>query len=159
MKNGWQLEFTRLFIVFISSVIIFFVFEDHPIASITPLLVYLAWLLIQLHTFQTWLQSGAKISIAGNTSGIFAIMAQHIHRTNKIHQQEKQTLKQLSNNLQEIISALPDASIVLNHDLEIMWSNQAACDLFNIHLYDDIGQRIDNLLRLPELQKLLDKEA
>ena len=159
MNNAWTTEFTRLSLVLFFTAIIEILFSPWLIATLIPITLYIAWLLLQLHHFEQWLSRGADISFAPNTSGIFEIMTQHIYRAQKQQQKEKQSFKQFSDNLHSIITALPDATVVLNSNLEIQWSNQASNDLLGIKSSQDLGQRIDNLIRQPELQPLFNPDT
>ena len=60
---------------------------------------------------------------------------------------------------QDIISGLPYATVVLNGHNEIDWANKTSAEYLNIKTKKDRGQRIDNLLRLPALYKLLSKNT
>ena len=51
--------------------------------------------------------------------------------------------------LKRNISALPDATVLLNHHFEIEWCNEPAHYLLNIHARFDQGQHIGNLIRDP----------
>lgn len=159
MNNAWNTEFTRLSLVLFFTAIIEILFNPWLIATLIPITLYIAWLLLQLHHFEQWLSRGADLSFAPNTSGIFEVMTQHIYRAQKQQQKEKQSFKQFSDNLHSIITALPDATVVLNSNLEIQWSNQASNDLLGIKSSQDIGQRIDNLIRQPELQPLFNPDT
>jgi two-component system phosphate regulon sensor histidine kinase PhoR len=50
---------------------------------------------------------------------------------------------------QESTSAMPDATLVLNAENEIEWFNKAAIMLLGLNKVQDVGQRIDNLVRTP----------
>ena len=159
MKSAWSLEFSRISVVIIFILLFGLVSQAWLIAIIVPTGIYIAWLLIQLHHFEQWLQTGAETGLAPNTSGILEIMVQHIYRAQKQQQQKTARLTQLSARFEATISALPDATLVLDQHLEIQWSNQAAIKLLGIEIPGDYGQRLDNLIRKPELQNLLQQHT
>ena len=159
MNNAWSIEFTRLFVVLFFTAIIEMFFSPWFIVTLIPIALYITWILFQLQHFEQWLKQDACISFAPNASGIFEVLTQHIHRAQKQHQKEKEAFKRFSDNLHSIITALPDATVVLNSNLEIQWSNQASNVLLGIKSSQDIGQRIDNLIRKPELQQLFNTES
>ena len=51
---------------------------------------------------------------------------------------------------------MPDAALVLSDELAIQWGNKKAQRLLGVRWPEDIGQRIDNLLRAPEFVQYLD---
>ncbi len=69
------------------------------------------------------------------------------------HKQARKRKKRLAGIVKEFrasTTALPDAAVVLDGDSNIAWFNQAAIDLLALRGNQDIGQRINNLLRHPE---------
>jgi len=50
-------------------------------------------------------------------------------------------------------AALPDATVVTNNRFEIVWANDAANRYLGIRGARDAGQRIDNLVRMPEFHE------
>lgn len=67
----------------------------------------------------------------------------------------KQKQEELLQRLNNIISALPDAVILFDDQHIIQWTNNMAFELMGINDQTDVGQRIDNLLRAPEIAKAL----
>jgi len=155
MKHAWSLEFSRIAIAIIFALLFGFASKAWFIAILIPSAIYIGWLLMQLRDFERWLSQGAQTGLAPNTSGIIEIMVQHIYRAQKQHEQKVDRLTRLSERFEATISALPDATLVLNNHLEIQWSNQASIELLGIRTPSDLGQRLDNIIRKPELQKLL----
>jgi len=71
------------------------------------------------------------------------------------HRQREDKLSQFIKRYQEATSALPDAIIILNHDDQIEWANQAAINYLGIRWPQDRGQRLANLIRHPKLIEYL----
>ena len=119
------------------------------------LLVFIAWLLLQLSRLHQWLKSGAPIENAPEAAG----SARHI--INLICAIKNENTKQQAN-LEELISrfdaatgAMPDAMLIVNDNQNIEWANPAAQKLLGIDASRDIGQRIDNIVRDPEITRYL----
>jgi two-component system, OmpR family, phosphate regulon sensor histidine kinase PhoR len=47
-------------------------------------------------------------------------------------------------------AAMPDGVVVLNSESEIVWFNRTAAQLIGLHRKQDVGLRIDNLIRHPD---------
>jgi len=56
-----------------------------------------------------------------------ASVVQHIHRSQKKNSHHKNRLNGLVKRFEATIAALPDATLVLNANLEIEWANRVAC--------------------------------
>ncbi|MBT8090244.1 MAG: phosphate regulon sensor histidine kinase PhoR [Gammaproteobacteria bacterium] len=67
----------------------------------------------------------------------------------------KQNYRTLLREIRKSTNAMPDGAVILDADYEIVVCNRAAKDLAGIKRKKDRGQRIDNILRDPELSKLL----
>ncbi len=67
----------------------------------------------------------------------------------------KQEYRQLLKEIRKSTNAMPDGAVVLNTDNEIVTCNRAASNLAGLKRKKDRGQRVDNILRDPELVKLL----
>ena len=61
----------------------------------------------------------------------------------------RKKLKNIVNRFQSSMQALPIAAIALNKNNEIEWFNRAAEKLFSLQRTRDVGNRINNLVRLP----------
>lgn len=116
---------------------------------------YGAWLLHRMSEMVRWLRTGAKPSEAPPTAGMTNEMVQLIHREKKYSRKQRERYRSTLMQFKSLAADLPDATVVLNQDHEIRWSNSAALTLLNIHPEKDRGQRIDNLIRLPEFREFL----
>ncbi len=116
---------------------------------------YVAWLLQRMNDMVMWLDSGAKPSAAPPTTGMTDDMVELIHREKKYSRKQKIRYRSTLAQFNSLAADLPDATVVLNQDFEIRWSNSAALNLLNIHPERDRGQRIDNLVRNPEFREFL----
>jgi two-component system, OmpR family, phosphate regulon sensor histidine kinase PhoR len=158
MNSAWAVEFIRVFSLFLMALVFGYLFNNWALAFLLLGLIYMAWTLVQLRTFEQWIRLGAKTSFAPEYSGIWQLVVQHINRTQKKNKQHKQRLSSLARRFEATIAAIPDATIVLNAQIEIEWTNKASLQLFGIDK-TDIGIRLDNLIRMPELQSLLNSNA
>lgn len=125
-------------------------------ALILYLAGYVIWLLHRLDTINHWLRSGAKKAKAPGSSGLTDEMIELIHREKKYSRKQKNRYRSTLALFNSLAADLPDATIVVNSDNEIRWSNAAALKLLNINPEKDRGQRIDNLVRIPIFREFLD---
>ena len=120
------------------------------------LLVYVGWNLYNLNRLNKWLANPSKQS--PEAIGIWDEIYYQLHNMYKRQRKARQKLTSILSRFQKSTRALPYATIVLNEFYEIAWFNPAAKQLFNLHSRIDIGQRIDNLIRLPEFARYLLKK-
>jgi len=125
----------------------------------TMLCLYLTgfsvWQLYRLDTIAKWLRKGAKTGNAPNSSGLTDEIVELVHREKKYSRKQKNRYRSTLALFNSLAAELPDATIVVNADNEIRWSNSAALKLFNIRPEKDRGQRVDNLVRVPEFREFL----
>lgn len=119
------------------------------------LIGYVIWLLSRLNDIVHWLDKRAKVSDAPPTVGLTNEIVQLVHREKKYSRKQKNRYRSTLAQFNSLAAYLPDATVVLSRENEIRWSNSAALSLLNIHPERDKGQRIDNLIRLPEFREFL----
>jgi len=125
-------------------------------ALMISLLGYIGWIYCRLLKLESWLERGAKISQVYDDHGFIGNIIRHIYHQKKISSQRKKRTKEILGRLNRNISALPDATVLLNEYHEIEWCNEPAHYLLSIQLRDDIGQRITNLIRQPKFLNYLE---
>ncbi|MEJ2459511.1 MAG: phosphate regulon sensor histidine kinase PhoR [Novosphingobium sp.] len=87
--------------------------------------------------------------------GIWGGVYARIQRMRKVAHQREQRLTDLLGQFQASASALPDAAVALGSAGEIRWFNDAAQQLLGLRAPQDIGQRLVNLFRSPDLANYL----
>ncbi len=155
MNNAWSIELSRIFVLIAATLVLGFVSGLWLFSILFHFALYLGWTLIQLRSFERWIRNGAHSKNAPDTSGIWALIVQHIYRTQKKNKDRKQSLANLAKRYQAIMKALPDATIVLNEQMEIEWANQVAEDILGVDINRDTGHRVDNIIRDLAIQDLL----
>jgi len=155
MNNAWSTEVTRLLFLLVSIVTFGLIFEYWLLSVVFHFILYIAWIMFQLRSFERWIGNGAHSMRAPDTSGIWALIVQHIYRTQKKNKDRKTGLANLAKRYQAIMKALPDATIVLNEHLEIEWANGIAEEVLGVDIARDTGHRVDNIIRDLSIQELL----
>ena len=155
-NSDWSIERWRivlvLFLAFLGGILTGY----WLISLVFALVGYIGWLLYKLSQLHTWLIKGAKPSLLPDSNGIWERITQQIQLTHKKSNRRKERMANLLKRLQGIITGLPYATVVLNENNEIDWANSLSNDYLNIDIKTDRGQRIDNLIRLPKVHKLLE---
>ena len=123
---------------------------------LSALLVYVVWTLYNLNKLNKWLANPSKHS--PEAIGVWDEIYYQLYNLYKRQRKARRKLTSILSRFQKSTRALPYATIVLNEFYEIAWFNPAAKQLFNLHSRIDIGQRIDNLIRLPEFAQYLLKK-
>lgn len=155
IKSAWVIEVLRLVVLFVFSSFVGFIFSAWSLGIIIGLSLYVIWVFIQINRFESWIKKGAHSKEAPQTSGIWHLIVQHIYQTHKKNRERKKSLASLASRYQSIIKALPDATVVLNEKLEIVWGNKASEDILGITLTEDIGKQISEKFSNPKINELL----
>ncbi len=117
------------------------------------LLFYIVWHLYNLNQLTKWLAKPSKHP--PEAAGVWEEAYYQLYHLYKRQRKSRRKLASILSRFQKSTQALPYATIVLNEFNEIEWFNPAASRLLNLHSKIDIGQRIDNLIRLPSFSKYL----
>ncbi len=118
---------------------------------------YLGWHLVHLLRVVRWLSEGRKFS-PPDAPGMWNELHYQLYRLQQRHRKRKHKLTGLLNRYQETAAVLPDATVVLGERGECEWWNDAAAKLLGLRSPQDIGQRIDNLVRFPAFTQFLARE-
>lgn len=158
MNNGITYESRRLLLMLVSIAAIGLLTGNWIVAILLPTGFYILWNFHQLYTLERWLRKGAVKKKAPDTGGAWGEIVQHVYRRQLAAAKSKKRLSSMLTRFNTTISALPDATVILNASFEIEWANKAAREVLGIDRRRDIGQRIDNLIRYPEFHQLLRKK-
>lgn len=155
MKKIWNSEHAAILIAGAIAVLIGMFSSEWLIAIAVTLAGYIIWLYTRLLKLERWLSRGTKASEVYDDSGFFQHIIRHLYQQKKVQNKRKKSAKEIVRRLNRNIAALPDATVLLNDQLEIEWSNAPALYLLGINNRYDIGQRISNLIRHPKFLRYL----
>ena len=116
----------------------------------------LGWEVFQLHRLDYWLRHRRLIeppNPAGKWGDVVTLVAR-LHRRKRFH---KDRVVQVLREVRRSTAALPDGVVLLNDENEILWFNRTASHLIGLKR-EDLGLRIDNLLRQPAFVSYLAAE-
>lgn len=117
------------------------------------LLIYVTWYLYNLNKLSKWLAKPSKQS--PESIGLWDDIYFQLYNLYKRQRKARKKLTSMLSRFQKSTQALPYATIVLNEFNEIEWFNPAASSLLDLHAKVDVGQRIDNLIRIPDFASYL----
>lgn len=117
-------------------------------------LLALLWQVRQLLSFDRALRTG-NFEDFRQGEGIWAQIFSRFHYEHEKASRRKRRYLDLLREVRKSTNAMPDGAVVLNADNEILSCNRAAKDLAGLKRKKDRGQRVDNILRDPELTRLL----
>ncbi len=112
----------------------------------------LFWHYRQLIRLAHWLWRDRSLT-PPHGSGSWEAIFNGIYRLQGKNRRRRAHLAKLLSRFREGAEALPDATLVLSQQGEILWGNKLAEHLLGIHWPKDAGNRIHNLLRHPRFVK------
>ncbi|HXH03713.1 MAG TPA: phosphate regulon sensor histidine kinase PhoR [Candidatus Competibacteraceae bacterium] len=108
----------------------------------------LAWHLYQLVRLERELAKGKDWRIQ-DVGGLWGEVYSQLFKLQKQYEQRERLLKGTLGKFREAIAAVPDAAVALDDSDAVLWANQAAERLLGLHMPQDSGQRLANLVRHP----------
>ena len=154
IKTFW-VELRLALFVFVISLAVGFL-SGHWVLSISiGLFSFIVWHLRQTMQLNRWLVAGAPLDAVPNLHGSAYHIITQVCDTKKRHHEEQINLQRLLTRFDAATKAMPDAMLIVNQMQTIEWANPAAKILLKIDANRDIGQRIDNIVRDPEITRYL----
>ncbi len=117
-------------------------------------LIALLWQVRQLLSFDRALRTG-NFDDFRQGEGIWEQIFSRFRYENEKAARRKKSYRQLLREVRKSTNAMPDGAVILNEENEIIACNRAAKHLAGLKRKKDRGQRVDNILRDPELTRLL----
>ncbi|MCX4186421.1 phosphate regulon sensor histidine kinase PhoR [Methylophaga sp. OBS4] len=116
---------------------------------------YALWLQHNWYKLWYWLQKPKKRR-SPSAEGVIDDVCRQIEQMRQQNSNRKKKLTGYLQRFQSATSALPDAIVVLGEFGEVDWANQAARELLGIRWPRDSNVRVNNLIRDPAFQQLLE---
>ncbi len=151
----WTQELWRLAWALFAGFILGAITSYWSYSIILALSGYIIWMLLRIHRMDRWIERGFKRSETPDATGVFANIIDKIHRLKTSKKRGKKMLAKMLRQFTASAAAMPDATVILNDDLEIQWFNEMAAQLLGLQSPRDIGIRIDNLWRDPVFREFL----
>ncbi|OQX07956.1 MAG: phosphate regulon sensor histidine kinase PhoR [Thiothrix lacustris] len=158
-NNYWSVERYRLAVVIGGGFFLAWL-TPYPLPIMVLILLgYIGWMLHKLYQLQRWLTNGQKPEEMPDSDGAWEQIAYLFQKSQQKSLERKRKQQELLTRFDNVLSALPDAAVLLDADNHIQWANKSAAKLLNIRDTVDRGKRVDTLLRHPELHKLLEEKS
>ncbi len=154
VSGPWPAEFARIVGVLSVSLVLGLAAEQVLACLLLGVLAYLLQHLRQLYLLERRVRRGERIEPASGW-GIWGEIYRHLYRQQQRHRKRKRKLGRYLKQFQQSTGAMTDAVIVLRSNDEIEWFNGAAARLLGLRAPQDVGQRIGNLWRHPDLVRYL----
>ncbi|MFT4560736.1 MAG: two-component system phosphate regulon sensor histidine kinase PhoR [Gammaproteobacteria bacterium] len=149
-------DFRRLFVVVFSATVVGWMIDDISLALLVALSLYTLWLHRNISQLLSWIRD-RKNQHAPDPPGVFEDLCREIDYSRERHRKRKKKLGSYLRQFRLATRALPDGTIVLDDRGTVTWANKAATAYLGIRWPDDAGQRITNLIRLPEIAEFVDE--
>ncbi|MBC3764818.1 phosphate regulon sensor histidine kinase PhoR [Neptunicella marina] len=148
---SWRTPLKNLVLFLLPWVIIGYL-TDHFLLSMVIALTWLVgWHYYHQWQLFVWLWRTRSLT-PPVANGAWATIFDGIYKQQKANRKRRRQLGDLIKRFREGAQALPDATIVFDHENTIIWSNKLAHQLLGIK-NSDVGQRLNNLIRNPNFEQ------
>jgi two-component system phosphate regulon sensor histidine kinase PhoR len=141
-------------ITLLSSALLGFILGNTLLVVTISSVSLLVWHYHHLLKLVQWLWRSKALS-PPEAEGVWGRIYDGLYRQTRQYRKKQKQLNEKIRQFRDGAEALPDAALVLSHDLYIEWGNKKAQRILGIRWPGDVGQRIDNLIRFPEFAKYL----
>jgi two-component system phosphate regulon sensor histidine kinase PhoR len=114
----------------------------------------LVWHYHQLYRLSDWLLNQRSFN-PPEGEGAWEQVFEGIYHLQHRNRKKRNELADLIRRFRDGAEAVPDAVVVLQNDLSIVWCNQLALKVLGLQWPTDHGQRLDNLIREPKFAKYM----
>tara|TARA_R110002049_G_scaffold252264_1_gene427161 strand:+ start:299605 stop:300942 length:1338 start_codon:yes stop_codon:yes gene_type:complete len=152
-------ELRLALLVFVASLALGFLSGHWALSISIGLFAFIIWHLRQIMHLRRWLASGAPMDAVPNLYGTAYHIITQVCDIKKRHNAQRISLEHSLAKFDAATKAMPDAMLIVDQMQTIEWANPAAKTLLKIDAKRDIGQRIDNIVRDPEITSYLTKQV
>lgn len=114
----------------------------------------ISWQLYRNDALYRWVLN-PKAAPMMESNGLIYLIHREIHRQNIKSSRRKNQMSLLLKQFRRAIGALPDAIVLINRGGKIEWANQNAKPVLGIRWPEDASVRFGDLVRYPEVDKLM----
>lgn len=154
MSEAWFAEIWRLVALVVITFLVGALFDHGGMLVAIGLLGYLGRHLYNLHRLEQWLSSN-RMTNPPEASGMWGEIFDHYHNLQQRNRNRKRRLTGILHRVQQATTAMPDATVIIGASGDIQWFNEAAQHLLGLVPGKDVGQRLGNLLRHPDIVRFL----
>lgn len=126
----------------------------HPaLLILSAIAVFVAWHGINVVRLCKWLRHSERD--IPDSRGLWADIFEHIGQMEERNQRQNERYQSMIGDFETLTNALPDATLVINENDEVTWSNRAASELLGLDEGALSGRQVGKLLRNPEFAEWL----
>ncbi len=151
-------DFWRFFGVLVLSLVFGIITKQVLVCLLIGCLFYIYWQNQQFKKLLSWLQSRKYLN-SPESSGLIDAICREIDYTKIQQKRRSHKLADYLKRFQDASMALPDAIVILGEYGVIEWANTRALDYLGIRWPQDNSQRINNLIRHPEIKRFLSQKG
>jgi two-component system phosphate regulon sensor histidine kinase PhoR len=146
---SWSKNIVQLTIFVLLIIVLGSMFDNFVLSVALATIAILGFNFYQLYKLNQWVWHSKKLS-PPKVYGAWEYIYEGIYQLQRRQRGKRKELSELVKRFRKGAEALPDAVIILDNDATIIWCNRLARLELGIKWPDDLGMRIDNLLRHPE---------
>jgi two-component system, OmpR family, phosphate regulon sensor histidine kinase PhoR len=154
MGKAWLSEWLMLGALLTGALLGSVVVGHAGLFFLTAVVIFLSRHLYQLYRLERWLRVGRRRN-PPESWGIWGEVFEHYYRLQRRYYKRKKRLARVIREFRESTAAMPDAALVLNGEMRILWFNEAARESLRLSPARDLGQPIVNLIRAPAFSQYL----
>ncbi|WP_189475515.1 phosphate regulon sensor histidine kinase PhoR [Parahalioglobus pacificus] len=155
-SSSWSAELRRL-LVFVALLTLAAWAAGYPLLGFSvATALALAYWAFQLWRVQHWMANPE--ADPPETYGIWGAIFDNIYLLQRRNREARTRLQSSLDYLQDSLSSMRDAAVIVDERGAIEWSNAAALQMLELRYPEDRGQPVANLIRIPSFQQYLQGE-
>jgi two-component system phosphate regulon sensor histidine kinase PhoR len=147
----------RLLILLVASAFLGWLIGHIFLTMFLATAVVVIWHYHHLFKLVNWLWQSKALS-PPQATGLWGNLYDGLYRQVQQYRAKHKQANEKIRRFRDGAEALPDAALMLSDELIVEWGNKKAQYLLGVRWPEDLGQRIDNLLRAPEFLEYLAHE-
>ncbi|MDN4503792.1 phosphate regulon sensor histidine kinase PhoR [Alteromonadaceae bacterium BrNp21-10] len=147
---SWRTPIKNLILYLAFWIIFGWVIGKLLLSLVIGLSALVAWHYYYQRQLFTWLWRTRQLH-PPNATGVWSAIFDGIYKQQKDNRRRRRQLGDLIKRFREAAQAMPDATVIFDHDNTIIWCNKLARQLLGLKS-SDVGQRLNNLIRSPAFE-------
>jgi two-component system, OmpR family, phosphate regulon sensor histidine kinase PhoR len=148
MGAAWRRELLRFGLLLLAALVMGALLDQTAVILLLALTVYGGWHAHWLYRMGEWLTHQRRAP-PPEAPGVWGEIFDLLYRRYRRNRKRKERIARLLRAFSESTDAMPDGTVVLNQQWQILWFNEAASRLLGLTRHQDVGQHIGNLVRSP----------
>lgn len=153
-----QKDLTKFSLIILCAGLVGFLSGFTLLTMLVTAIGIIAWQAFKLNELYRWTIKPEENSMP-ESSGQTYLLHREIHREREKNINRKRQLNSLLDQFRQAISVLPDAIVLIDNVGKIEWANSNAKSVLGINWPDDASVRFGDLIRYPEVNRMLKHNA